>query len=284
VVGWCSSTGLTEPVMGNSSCAVQWVEVSAIRVAFEQAGTGPPLVLVHGAVCDGRVWQPQIDALADEFTVIAWDAPGCGQSSDPPESFRLPEYADVLAGLIAALGLERAHVMGHSFGGALALELVRRHPAAVETLLLVGGYAGWAGSLPAAEVERRLAFAVAVADRLPGGFEPTSMPGLFSPRMSPEVVAALTTIMSEIRPVATRAMAHALAEADLREALPSISVPTLLLYGDADERSRLTVAEDLHRRIPTSTLVVLAGLGHECYLEDPDRFNAEVRRFLRGRS
>jgi pimeloyl-ACP methyl ester carboxylesterase len=75
---------------------VPWVEVSGLRIAFERAGEGPPLVLVHGAVSDRRVWQPQLDALANEFTIVAWDAPGCGQSEDPPESFRLPEYADVL--------------------------------------------------------------------------------------------------------------------------------------------------------------------------------------------
>jgi pimeloyl-ACP methyl ester carboxylesterase len=260
---------------------VQWLEVNAIRVAFEQVGAGSPLVLVHGAVSDSRVWQPQLDALAGEFAVVAWDAPGCGQSGDPPESFRLPEYADVLAGLIAALGLPRAHVLGHSFGGALALELARRHPAAVDTLILVGAYAGWAGSLPAAEVERRLRFALDVAERLPGGFDPASMTGLFTDRLPSAAAAGLTAIMSEIRPAATRAMAHALAEADLREGLSSIRVPVLLVYGDADERSPLSVAEDLHRMIPTSSLVLLPGLGHECFLEDPERFNAEVRTFLR---
>src|SRR5262245_12214599 len=100
---------------------VPWVDVSGLRIAFERAGDGPPLVLVHGAVSDRRVWQPQLAALADEFTVVAWDAPGCGQSDDPPESFRLPEYADVLAGLITALEMSPANVVGHSFGGALAL-------------------------------------------------------------------------------------------------------------------------------------------------------------------
>ena len=83
--------------------------------------------------------------------------------------------------------------------------------------------------------------------------------------------------MSESRPIATRAMADALADADLRDVLPSIAVPTLLIYGDADERAPLIVAEDLHRRIPTSRLVVLPGRA-QCYLEAPDRFNAEVRR------
>jgi pimeloyl-ACP methyl ester carboxylesterase len=267
---------------GVESRAVPWAEVAGMRIGFERAGGGPPLVLVHGALSDSRVWQWQLDALSDEFTVVAWDAPGCGQSSDPPESFRLPEYADVLGGLIATLGHERAHVLGHSFGGALVLELARRHPRAVATLILAGGYAGWAGSLPAHEVERRLAFALDAADRLPDGFEPASMPGLFSGKLSPEAAATLRTVMSESRPVATRTMAHALAEADLRDDLASIHVPTLLLYGDADERSSVSVADDLLRRIPDSKLVVLPGLGHECYLEDPDGFNAEIRGFLQA--
>lgn len=259
---------------------VPGIDVAGIRIAFQREGDGPPLVLIHGAVCDSRVWRPQIEALSDEFTVVAWDAPGCGQSADPPESFRLPEYGNALAGFIAALGLQPAHVLGHSFGGALALELVRSHPETVATLILVGGYAGWKGSLPRAEVERRLAFALDAADRLPGGFDSESMPGLFSAKLSPAAALSLRTIMSESRPVATRAMAHALADADLRDALPRIGVSTLLLFGDADERSPLTVARDLHRRIPKSSLVVLPGLGHECNLEDPDRFNSEVRTFL----
>jgi pimeloyl-ACP methyl ester carboxylesterase len=258
------------------------VEVAGLRIAFERAGRGPPLVLVHGAVCDSRVWRRQLDDLSDEFTVVAWDAPGCGRSADPPEAFRLPDYADALAGFIAALDLGRPHVLGHSFGGGLALELYRRHPAVPATLILVGAYAGWAGSLPRSEVERRLRFALDVADRLPEGFEPTSMPGLFSKAMSPETVDELVAIMSEIRPVATRAMAFALAEADLRDVLPVIDVPTLLLYGDADERSPLNVAEDLRDSIPTSRLVVMAGLGHVSYLESPERFEAEVRSFLRS--
>ncbi len=89
-------------------------------------------------------------------------------------------------------------------------------------------------------------------------------------------------MMSEARPVGTRVMAQAFAEADLRDVLPHIQVPTLLLCGEADERSPLSVAEALRAAIPTSTMVVLPGLGHESYLESPERFNAEVRAFLRS--
>lgn len=264
------------------SQAVGQVEVRGLRIAYERAGEGPPLVLLHGGVGDGRVWRDQLADLSDEFTVVAWDAPGCGGSSDPPETFRLPEYADCLAGFIEALGLVRPHVLGHSFGAGLALELYRRHPVVARSLVLVGGYAGWAGSLPAEEAERRLHLALRTADLLPDGFVPQSIPGLFSDLMPAERIEEMLRIMSEVRPVGTRVMAHAFAEADLRDVLPLVRIPTLVLHGSADERSRLEVAGALHSGIPTSTLVVLPGLGHECYVESPEAFNAEVRRFLRA--
>lgn len=209
-------------------------EVAAAQLHLcRRAGTGPPLVLAHGGVSDSRQWRDQLEELSDEFTVIAWDAPGCGGSSDPPEPFRLTEYADCLAGFVVALGLHRPCILGHSFGGGLALE-------------------------------------------------PHSIPGLFSAAMAPEEVALLLTVMSEARPVATRTMAQAFAEADLRDLLPQVTVPTLLIYGDADVRAPRPVADQLHQAIPGAELVLLPGAGHESYLETPGAFNAEVRRFLRS--
>jgi pimeloyl-ACP methyl ester carboxylesterase len=258
------------------------VEVQGLRIAYRRRGSGPPLLLVHGGLCDGRVWRPQLEGLSDEFTLVAWDAPGCGSSTDPPESFRLADYADALAGFVDCLGLRRPCLVGHSFGGALLLELHRRHPETAGALIIVGGYAGWAGSLPPADVERRLRFALEAADWLAGGFDPRSMPGLFSDALSAEAADELAEIMSTSRPVATRTMALGMAEADLRGALALVDVPTLLVYGDADERSRLDVAEQLHRGIAGSTLEVMPDAGHACNLEFPDEFNALVRGFLRS--
>lgn len=259
--------------------ATKRVRLGDLHVAFRSRGHGPPLLLLHGALCDGRVWRRQIDDLSDEFTVVAWDAPGCGASSDPPESFRLPEYADLLRELINALRLHRPHVLGHSWGSGVALELCRRHPDSVASLVLAGGYAGWAGSLPVAEVHRRLHLALELADTLPG-YDPRSVPGLFSDVMPVERQAELVEIMSQIRPAGTRVMARAFAEADLRDALPGIAAPTLLLYGDADARSPRKVAQALHASLPNSTLVFMPRLGHEAYLESPADFNVHVRAFL----
>jgi len=256
------------------------VEVSGLDIAFRRAGHGPPLVLLHGGMCDSRVWHPQLESLADEYTVIAWDAPGCGGSSDPPDSYRFPEYAACLAGLIDALRLDRPHVLGHSFGAGLALALYGRRPTMPRSLVLVAGYAGWAGSLPADEVQTRLQLALRLAGELPKPVRPDSLPGLFANAPPAERLADLAAAMSDVRPGGTRVMAHAFAEADLGDLLPTITVPTLLLHGDADERAPRAVWERLHADIPSSTLVLLPGIGHELAIEAPDAFDAEVRRFL----
>jgi pimeloyl-ACP methyl ester carboxylesterase len=255
------------------------VEASGGRVAFRRRGTGPGLLLLHGAVSDSRVWRVELETFADAFTVVAWDAPGCGGSDDPPESFRMPDFAHRVVGLVEALALGPVHVLGHSWGSALALEVYRQRPDLVRTLVLVGAYAGWAGSLPPAEVRTRLDFALAAAEA-PERFQPASMPGLFSDVMPTDRAEELARVMSEIRPAGTRAMARALAEADLRDVLPTIAVPTLLVSGDADTRSPVTVARDLHRAIPDSRLSLLPGVGHMCFMESPARFEAEVRAFL----
>ena len=85
--------------------AVEVVRANGLEIAYERVGEGPPLVFVHGAAEDGRVWQPQLAALADEFTVVAWDEPGAGRSSDVPADFGLADYANCLAALIEALAL-----------------------------------------------------------------------------------------------------------------------------------------------------------------------------------
>ena len=89
-------------------------------------------------------------------------------------------------------------------------------------------------------------------------------------------------MMRDFHPAGVRAMARAFAEADLRDVLPTIDIPTLLLYGDADQRSPRQVAEELQAAIPGSLLVWLQGVGHQSNLEAPVRFNDEVRAFLRS--
>jgi pimeloyl-ACP methyl ester carboxylesterase len=259
------------------------VELAGLRIAYERAGVGPPVVLLHGFVGDARgTWRHQIDMLCHEFTVVAWDAPGAGRSSDPPESFRMSDYADCLAHFVDALGLDKPHVAGLSFGGALALELFRRYPALPRSLVLAGAYAGWAGSLPDEEVQARLRRSLEVSELAPNQFAEAMLASMFSSTAPPDAVAAFAASVRAFHPAGFRAMTRSLAEADLRDVLARVDVPTLLLFGDHDVRAPLQVGEDLQAAIRASRLVVLPGAGHVSCVEAAERFTAEVRAFLRS--
>jgi pimeloyl-ACP methyl ester carboxylesterase len=238
-------------------------------------------VLLHGAFADSRDWTPQLDALSDEFTVVAWDAPGCGGSFDPPPDYGLHGYADCLASFVEALGLERPHLGGLSFGGGLALEVFRRHPTLPRSLVLASAYAGWAGSLGREEAERRRAEFLRNAERPLEEVVREFIATLYTPSVPHELVDETIDIMlGATRPTGMRAMGNAFADADLRAVLPTIDVPTLLIYGDADQRSPVSVGEALHAQIPESKLVVIPGPGHVVNLEAPERFDEELRSFL----
>jgi pimeloyl-ACP methyl ester carboxylesterase len=264
-----------------ASGVVEHVEVGAFRIAYRRMGNGPPVVLLHGGLSDSREWRRQLEDLSDQFTVVAWDAPGCGGSSDPDDDFRLPGYADVLASFVDALELERPCVVGLSFGAGLALELYRQHPQVPASLILASAYAGWVGSLAPETVEERLRDVLRQAKRPADEVVAEWLPSLFAAAPPTAIVDEIAAIMRDFHPAGMRAMAYAFAEADLRDVLPRIDVPTLILYGGADRRSPLGVAEALHAAIPNSTLVVLDGVGHQSNVEAPDRFNAAMRSFLR---
>jgi pimeloyl-ACP methyl ester carboxylesterase len=256
------------------------VEVAGLEIAYERVGSGPALVLLHGFVADGpTTWGPQLDGLSDAFTVVAWDAPGAGRSSDPPEDLGLAGYAECLDGFLRGLGLTSAPLVGLSFGGILALGLQRRRAARSSGLVLAGAYAGWAGSLGAEAAEERLRTCLALAEATPDAFAAALLPMMFASEAGPEGAEAFRDAVRRFRPRGFRAMARASAE-DARDVLPSIDVPTLLLYGERDRRAPTSVGESLRVGIPGSRLVVLPGAGHVCNLEDPAAFNAAVRDFL----
>jgi pimeloyl-ACP methyl ester carboxylesterase len=254
-------------------------EVNGLSVAYERTGDGPALLLLHGFTHDSRAWRPQLETLSDQFTVIAWDAPGAGQSSDPPDNFEMGDWADCLSGLLDATGFERAHIVGLSWGGLLAQEFYRRNPARVRSLVLADTYAGWRGSLPEPIPEQRLAACLRDASLPPGEFVERYLPAMFSESPKPQVRKELARIMFDFHPNGFRLMATALARADTRDLLPEIRVPTLLIWGDADARSPMAVAHQIRDAVPGSRLAVIRGAGHVSNLEEPARFTAETRDF-----
>jgi pimeloyl-ACP methyl ester carboxylesterase len=264
----------------DAAAEIHRIDVGGLSVAYRKAGSGPALVLLHGAFEDGRVWRRQLADLSNEFTVIALDAPGFGASDDPPPTWTTADYGNHLGDVLEALGLDRPTVVGVSFGSVCALALYRQRPQAVGALVLVSAYAGWGGSLSPDEVQRRIQQIehemTAPVDEIVKNWLPT----LFTPNATPDAIDLVTSMMSEFRPTGVRPALYALGAADLSDVLPAITVPTLLIYGDRDVRSPAdVVGKDLHARIPGSTMVVVKGAPHMVNLEQPDAFNSAIREF-----
>jgi pimeloyl-ACP methyl ester carboxylesterase len=258
------------------------VEVGGLRLAYRRAGHGRSVMFVHGGAEDSRAWTPQLDALSDEFTVIAWDEPGAGGSDDVPDAFGLSDYADCLAGMIRALGVSPTPVVGLSWGTTVILEVYRRHPGMVRSMVLADGYAGWRGSLGAEEAEARLAAVRAALTEPKERFDPT-LPGLFAADPPARFVPLLKAMTADVRRGSMLTALTAMAQADLTDVLPTIRTPTQLIWGALDIRSPLAVAREFERRIPGATLTVIPHCGHVSNLEAPQSFNEVVRGFLDSR-
>lgn len=249
-------------------------------IAYVERGAGPPIVFLHGWPVDSREFQRQVDGLSDAHRVIAWDAPGVGESTDPREGASLEDWADWLAAFLRALDIDDAHIAGLSWGGGLALAFANRHPELVRSLVLMSAYAGWSGSLPDHEVQRRLTLAIENTERPLDEWVPGMLDTLLSPGSAPWIADELTAMLSDHHPAATRIALTAFAEADLRPALPDVEAPTLMLYGELDVRSPKAVWAPIHEAIPHSKLVVIPGVGHMVDMQAHERCNAEIRAFI----
>jgi pimeloyl-ACP methyl ester carboxylesterase len=254
-------------------------QIDDLSIAYRRAGGGPALVLLHGFLCDSRCWRHQLAELSEQFDVIAWDAPGAGASSDPPEPFTLTDWSRCLAKLLDALDVARAHFVGLSWGGVLAQDFCRLYPTRVSRLILADTYAGWSGSLPAPLVAQRLARCERDSHLSPAEFVPRWVPEMFTAAAPPALLGELSDIFADFHPLGFRLMARSLAETDTTDVLRRIGAPTLILWGDDDRRSSLSIAEQLRDAIPGAERHVIAHAGHVSNMEQPAAFNAQVRRF-----
>ena len=254
-------------------------DVAGLSIGYRQAGEGAPLVLLHGFLCDSRCWMPQLAGLSDRFRVVAWDAPGAGASSDPPDTFTTTDYARCLAGFLDTIGVGCAPVVGLSWGGILAQEFYRLYPERPRRLVLAGTYAGWKGSLPESVWKERLASCLLDATGPPEALIAKFLPSVFTDTAPRGLREELSAIVSEFHPIGFRLMSLSSAEMDTRALLPGIEVPTLVLWGEDDRRSPLHVAEQLHAAIPGAELAIIPDAGHLSNMERPEAFNAHVRHF-----
>jgi pimeloyl-ACP methyl ester carboxylesterase len=270
------------------------LELHGHRVIYRIAGSGPPVVLIHGMVNSSRHWESVAVRLADAYTVIAPDLIGHGDSAAPRGDYSLGAHAAGVRDLLAAIGVDRASVVGHSLGGGVAMQFFYQFPQRTERLVLVssGGLGGEvspllrSAALPGASAllsivaHRRLIAGIAtMGDRLRErgsgkGVYLQAIARALRPLEQPGAREAfLQTLRSVIDARGQRVSA--------RDRLYLLGgMPTLLVWGERDNTIPLVHGREAHEAIPHSRFETLPRAAHFPHLEDPEGLAAVLRRFL----
>lgn len=253
----------------------------APRIAVELAGAGPLVLFLHGIGGTREQWRPQLDALADAFTVAAWDARGYGDSDDYPGPLRFADFATDVIRVLDHLGAARAHLVGLSMGGRIAREVALRFPERVDRLVLANTTPGFAAL--SADQQRQFVEARAAplrAGRTPAELAPELVARLVHPAATPAARTAAETMMRGLHVESYIKTVEASVAEDRAAPIERITAPTLVVTSDADPLYPRAIAEDMARRIAGARLVVIERAGHLSNLEQPDAFNRAVRTFL----
>jgi pimeloyl-ACP methyl ester carboxylesterase len=270
----------------------RWVAIDGRRVNVIELGSGPPIVFVHGLSGSWQNWLEQLPVFARDHRVVAFDLPGFGASEMPADEISISGYARFVDALYDALGIDTAAVVGNSMGGFIGSELAIRFPARVERLVLVSAagltvehqrherglvvlktldrrlaaYAGWLGSKSDALARRprarRMIFGLVVhrPDLLPAPLVAEQIRGSGKPGFVPAL--------------------DALTSYPIRDRLPQIACPTLIVWGTEDHLVPVRDADEFARLIPNSRKVVWRQTGHMAMLERPAAFNGLLAAFL----
>ncbi len=241
------------------------------RRAAEAAPGDLPIVVLHGWGAHIESVAPILAALEGASELIALDLPGFGESDPPEQAWDVDSYARFMIYFLDELGVERAHLVGHSHGGRVSIALAADEPERVGRLLLVDS----AGLRPKRGWRYRRRVAVAKVGRLVARIG--GAPGRrLQERMRARVASRDYLEASE----AMRGTFRAVIAADLSDRLPRIGAPTLLVWGDQDDDTPLWMGHRMEELIPDAGLVVLEGAGHYSYADAPGQFRAVARRFL----
>jgi proline iminopeptidase len=286
----------------------EWVPADGLRLFSRVVGAGRPMIVLHGGPAfDHAYFLPELDLLADSFRLLYYDQRGRGSSARGvrPEDVTLRSEIDDLERVRSHFGLESVAVLGHSWGGVLAMEYALRHPDRVSQLILLD-------TAPASSGDWRTLREALARGRAPGELEAMAEIAATDaydrgdleaeaayhrvhfrmtvrrPEHLEALVARLRSNFTEKSVLLARAIAQRLqdetagsADWDLFPALRGLDVPTLVLHGE-DDFIPLELAARIAEAVPGARLSVLPECGHFTYLEEPERVFGEVARLVNG--
>lgn len=255
------------------------LRLKGVRLVYDAAGSGVPLIFMHGVGSDRTTWRRQMDGFAARHLSVAVDLRGHGESIAGPETISLAAWAADIAALVEALGAGPAHLCGLSLGAIVALELWRQRRESVRSLVLADS---WAYHPQAAA---GLGARLAAIDSTPlPELAHERMPAVLGPGADPELLERAIGVMAAKDRACYRRSNEVLWGADMRSVASTVAVPTTVLVGELDRITPPALSEELAGLVPGSRLVVIPAAGHLSNEEDPTAFNAALAKHLRWSS
>jgi 3-oxoadipate enol-lactonase len=251
------------------------------RIAVDHAGTGPLVILMHGIGGNRTNWHAQLPELATHFHAVAWDARGYGESDDYEGPLDFGDFAHDLARLLDHFKALRAHLVGLSMGGMIAMDFYSRYPARVATLTICDSLPGFNHlSLEQRQEFIRLRQEPLLAGKEPKDIAPAVAATLIGKSALPGSFERLVASMSALHKESYLKAIAATANYPRSFELERIAVPTHIVVGDEDRLTPPEVSREMAARIPGARLTIIKGAGHLSNIEQPQKFNLEVIEFL----
>ena len=262
---------------------VAWREARPDAWAGANAEGGEPtdtVVFLHGLGGSRIAWEPQLEALADRWRCVAWDMPGYG-ASKPLSRMTFPALADAVVALLDTIEVERAALVGLSMGGMVALHAALARPERVAALALLDTSPAF-GFDGTTDADTWTAARLAPLDRgaTPGDMARDVLRGVAGPALAGDALAAAVAAMERISSDGLRAAIECLPSHDVRDRLPSIVGPTLVVCGELDTETPPAYSRFIAEAIPGARLEIIAGAGHLSNLEAPAAVNMALQQFL----
>lgn len=251
-----------------------FVKVNDMNIFYKKAGSGKKVVLLHGWGGRADSFLPVYNHLSSSYEVYAIDFPGFGRSDEPSEPWDVTNYANMLLKLFEALNIDKAVLIGHSFGGRVSILFSSMYGDKVEKVVLTDS----AGLIPKRtlkyyfNVYKFKALKKLYLAFTPGKDKEEKLEKFYRTHGSSDYREAKTMRGTFVKVI----------NQDLRPYLPKIKVPTLLIWGDQDKDTPLYFGKIMEKEIPDAALIVFEGVGHFAYLDKINDFNTIVSKFLGG--
>ena len=257
---------------------LQRVTLSNGQLSFRARGDGEAIIFLHGLLGSSKSWAFQFARVSRNYRVIAWDAPGFGQSALVPAS--IDAYVEALRGFLASIGETRISLIGHSMGGAVAACFAARFPELVSRLVLSCSHAGY-GDPETAPLPSKFESRMREFHRIgPVAYGANRARDLLPDCIPACVFDHAAEVASEVNPEGLRRATRMLQRTDNRPLLPKLTMPILILTGERDDDVRPDLKADLLRRTPMARHVEMPGVGHAPYFEAPDTYSDLIESFL----